>query len=116
MGYSDTEERPNILHKGSDDYLFDKYLTHGGQNKTGITDPNKRRQAERVWRAFKSVCGGKKLINCTRDDGRAVVAYLEAQPGRNGGPAKSETVKRAMVYLTAAVNFMIAEGACRIRS
>jgi integrase len=95
--------------KSSDDELFDKYLNHGGANKTGVA-PDKRRQALRMWQTFKQVCGGKRLKDCTRDDGRKVVAYLEQQPGRGGAPAKSGTVARNMVWLVAAVNFAIAEG------
>ena len=102
-------EAPGPATKGTDDELFDKYLQHGGANKTGVA-PEKRRQALRMWQTFKSVCGGKRLRDCTRDDGRAVVRYLEQQPGRGGAPAKSATVARNMVWLVAAVNFAIAEG------
>lgn len=44
----------------------------------------------------------KPIAKCSRDDGRAIVAYLEAN-----GCAKSATLRRRMVPLIATVNLAI---------
>jgi integrase len=51
----------------------------------------------------------KPLRECTRDDGRAIVVYLEDQADDND-PPKSATFRRRMVPLVAAVNLAIDEG------
>ena len=49
----------------------------------------------------------KPLKQCTRDDGRAIIAHLEEQAG---GEIKSATLRRRMVPLIATVNLAIDEG------
>src|SRR6202043_1812290 len=64
------------------------------------------RQAREIWTTFRTVVN-KPLRSCTRDDGRAIVAYLEDQAG---GEIKTATLRRRMVPLVATVNLAINEG------
>ena len=78
-----------------DDGLIETYLKHSG-NAPGTT--------HETWRLFKALCPGVKLKDATRDDGRKLVAHLQAQG------LKSATIRRRLVPLKAAVNFAIKEG------
>jgi len=86
--------------KGSDDDLLETYIA---DNKiTGLRE----RQARDIWHIFRTVVN-KPLKQCTRDDGRAIVAHLEDQAG---GEIKSATLRRRMVPLVATINLAIDEG------
>lgn len=86
----------------SDDAIFETYLKHAGV--TGYRE----REAQDMWDTFKSVVG-KPLRECTRDDGRAIVAHMIDQ-GEDDEPLKSATLRRKLVPLVAAVNLAIDEG------
>ena len=91
-------QRP--LLKNADDALLETYIKHNGI--TGLPE----KQARDIWHVFKTVVN-KPLRSCTREDGRAIVAYLEDQAG---GEIKSATLRRRMVPLVATVNLAIDEG------
>ena len=84
--------------KGGDDDLLETYIKHNGL--TGLPE----RQARSIWYTFKTVVN-KPLKQCTRDDGRAIIAHLEKD-----GEVKSATLRRRMVPLIATVNLAIDEG------
>ena len=93
-------ERPTVAVKNSDDALLETYLKHNG------IDGLREKQARDIWHVFKSVVN-KPIKECTRDDGRAIIAHLEEQAG---GEIKSATLRRRMVPLVATVNLAIDEG------
>ena len=93
-------ERPAVAVKNSDDALLETYLKHNG------IDGLREKQARDIWHVFKSVVN-KPIKECTRDDGRAIIAHLEEQAG---GEIKSATLRRRMVPLVATVNLAIDEG------
>jgi len=97
----DEAKRPTLPTKNGDDALLETYLTQNAI--TGYRE----KEARDLWHTFKTVVG-KPLRTCTRDDGRALVAYLEDQAGDE--PLKSATLRRKMVPLVAAVNLAIDEG------
>jgi len=97
----DDAKRPTPAVKNGDDALLETYLAHKGI--TGYRE----REARDMWHIFKTVVG-KPLRDCTRDDGRAIVAYLEDQAD-DDEPLKSATLRRRMVPLVAAVNLAIEE-------
>ena len=78
--------------------MLETYLKHNG------IDGLRERQARAIWHIFKTVVN-KPLKQCTRDDGRAIMAYLEKD-----GEVKSATLRRRMVPLIATVNLAIDEG------
>ena len=94
----DEAKRPTLPTKDSDDQLLETYIKHNG------IDGYREREARTMWHVFKTVVN-KPLRSCTRDDGRAIVAYLEDQ-----GEAKSATLRRKMVPLVALVGLAIKEG------
>lgn len=98
-------ERPNFVaaKSGPDDAILETYLTHNSITGT------RERQAREVWRIFRTVVG-KPLRECTREDGRAIVAYMVDEGEDNGREVKSATLRRRMVPLVAAVNLAIDEG------
>lgn len=98
-------ERPNFVaaKNGPDDHILETYLTHNGI--TGTPEC----QAREVWRIFRSVVA-KPLRDCTREDGRAIVAYMIDEAEDEGREVKSATLRRRMVPLVAAVNLAIDEG------
>ena len=98
--YDAAKARPTPAVKGTDDDLLETYLRHNGI--TGLPE----KQARDIWHIFRTVVN-KPLRSCTRDDGRAIVAYLEDQAG---GEIKSATLRRRMVPLIATVNLAIDEG------
>jgi integrase len=96
----DDAKRPTPPAKNADDALLETYIKHNGI--TGLPE----KQARDIWHVFKTVVN-KPLRSCTREDGRAIVAYLEDQAG---GEIKSATLRRRMVPLVATVNLAIDEG------
>jgi integrase len=92
------EPRPVLATKTSDDALLETYLQHNG------IDGLREKQARDIWHIFRTVVN-KPLRECTRDDGRAIIAHLEA-----GGEIKSATLHRRLVPLVATVNLAIKEG------
>jgi integrase len=96
----DDAKRPTLPVKNGDDQLLETYIKHNGID--GLSE----RQARDIWHIFRTVVN-KPLKQCTRDDGRAIVAYLEDQAG---GEIKSATLRRRMVPLIATVNLAIDEG------
>ena len=80
--------------------MLETYLKHNG------IDGLREKQARDIWHVFKSVVN-KPIKECTRDDGRAIIAHLEEQAG---GEIKSATLRRRMVPLVATVNLAIDEG------
>jgi len=88
--------------KDTDDDLLETYIAHNGLN--GLRE----RQARDIWHIFKTVVK-KPLKQCTRDDGRAIVAYMKSQADEDE-PPKSATLRRRMVPLAATVNLAIDEG------
>lgn len=98
-------ERPKFVavKASADDAILETYLKH--KNITGLRE----RQAREIWRIFKTVVA-KPLRECTRDDGRAIVAYLEDEADDDDESPKSATLRRRMVPLVAAVNLAIKEG------
>ncbi len=99
----DQIERPKVATKNGDDALFEAYLDHGARKGKGLED-YPRREAQAMWELFKSLAEGKALKDCTRDDGRKVVAHLEAQG------LKSASIRKKVKWLTSAINHAINEG------
>ena len=102
--YDAAKARPTPATKGSDDDLLETYIKHNGI--TGLPE----RQARDIWHVFKTVVN-KPLKQCTRDDGRAIVTYLEKQylEKHAGEEIKSATLRRRLVPLIATVNLAIDE-------
>ena len=96
--YDVAKMRPVLPTKGSDDDLLETYIKHNGIS--GLRE----KQARDIWHIFKTVVN-KPIAKCTRDDGRAIVAYLEKD-----GEVKSATLRRTLVPLVATVNLAIDEG------
>src|ERR1700675_401812 len=96
----DDARRPTPAVKNGDDALLETYIKHNG------IDGLRERQARDIWHIFRTVVK-KPLKQCTRDDGRAIIAHLEEQAG---GEIKSATLRRRMVPLVATVNLAIDEG------
>jgi integrase len=96
----DDAKRPTPPVKNGDDALLETYIKHNG------IDGLRERQARDIWHIFRTVVN-KPLKQCTRDDGRAIVAHLEDQAGEE---IKSATLRRRMVPLVATVNLAIDEG------
>jgi integrase len=97
-----------------DDVVLETYLTHSGiievkNGATIINDAIRERQAREVWRIFRTIVG-KPLRECTREDGRAIVAYMVDEAEADDREIKSATLRRRMVPLVAAVNLAIDEG------
>jgi integrase len=95
--------RPVVPTKNSDDAIFQTYLDHGGKKKTGLHG-HFRREAESVWALFKTLTGSKPLKDCTRDDGRKLVAHFQVEGLR------SATIQKKVTWLNAAINLAIKEG------
>lgn len=95
-------ERPKFIaaKSSADDALLETYV------KQKCLTGYREREAREIWRIFRTVVD-KPLRECTRDDGRAIVTYLEDQADE---PPKSATLRRRMVPLVATVNLAIADG------
>jgi integrase len=101
-------DRPVLVRKDADpdDALLELYIANGSVKKRVPLNPTRAKEARAIWATFKRVVEGKVLKDCTRDDGRKLVAHLEAeQPG-----IKSATLRRALVPLVSAVTLAINEG------
>jgi integrase len=101
-------DRPTLLRQDTDpdSAIIENYITNGSVKKRVPLNPTRAKEARAIWATFKHVVEGKALKDCTRDDGRKLVAHLEAAtPG-----IKSATVRRALVPLVSAVNRAIDEG------
>jgi site-specific recombinase XerC len=84
--------------KSGDDAFLETYLRHAGV--TGHFE----REARAVWAVFRTLTDGKRLADCDRDDGRALVAHYESLG------LKTATVQKKLMWLNAAVNLAIKEG------
>lgn len=62
------------------------------------------KEARDNWVQFKALVNGKLLKNCTRDDGRKLVAHLKKKGDKNA------TIIKKLNYLGAPVNYAIKEG------
>lgn len=93
-----------VVTKSGDDKILDAYLEH--RNVTGYP----RREAEATWAMFRTLTDGKPFRQCTRADGRALVAHYLAQKTKAGKPMKVASVHKRLTRLNGAVNFAIAEG------
>lgn len=95
-------ERPKLVavKASADDAILETYL------KQKCVTGYREHEAREMWRIFRTVVG-KPIRDCTREDGRAIVAYLEDEADE---PPKSATLRRRMVPLIAAVNLAIEEG------
>jgi integrase len=91
--------RPTLATKSADDDLIELYI----KKNNFAVGSQAERETRMVWETFKSLVG-KPLKDCTRDDGRKLVAHFEAQGD------KSATVKKKVGRVCAAVNLAIAEG------
>jgi integrase len=100
--YDAAKARPTPAVKSGDDQLLEAYIKD--KSITGLRE----KQARDIWHLFKTVVG-KPLRDCTRDDGRAIVAYMKDQAGEDE-PPKSATLRRRMVPLVATVNLAIKDG------
>lgn len=94
-GETPDEARPSRPIKNGDDELLETYIKHKGL--TGLPE----KQARDVWHLFKTKIS-KPLRQCTRDDGRALVAAF--------GDINAATAHRRMVPMVSLVNLAIAEG------
>jgi hypothetical protein len=95
-------ERPTVPTKNADDAILETYI------KDANLSASREREAREMWRIFRAVVD-KPLSQCGRDDGRAIIKYLEDQ-WDGDEPLKSATLRRRMVPLVAAVNLAIDEG------
>jgi integrase len=93
-----SDARPVVTTKSGDDAILEAYLQH--RRITGYIE----REARQVWALFKTLTNGKPLKDCTRDDGRLLVAHFEAHG------LKSATIEKKAAWPNAAVNFAIKEG------
>jgi hypothetical protein len=81
--------RPTLAAKNSDDAIFETYLKHA--NVTGYYE----REARAVWALYKQLIDNMPLKDASRDDGRKLVEYFEAQN------LKSATITKKVGWLTA---------------
>jgi hypothetical protein len=82
-------KRPTVAAKTSDDAIFETYLKHA--DITGHFE----REARTVWALYKQLTDSKPLKDATRDDGRKLVEYFEAQN------LKSATIQKKVGWLRA---------------
>jgi integrase len=101
--FGDPVSRLRASVKNSDDAILQTYLDHGGRKRTGVHG-HFRNEAQNTWAIFRRLTDNKPLKNCTRDDGRKLVAYFQ-----NEG-LKSATIAKKVAWLCAAVNLAIGEG------
>lgn len=93
--------RRTVAGKNDDDQVIETYITHKKLN------PRIERDTRKVWALFKKLTNNKRLKDCTRADGRALVAYYESE---EGGALKRATIQKNIGWLTSAVNLAISEG------
>jgi integrase len=90
--------RPVLATKNSDDALFETYLKH--KNVAGYFE----REARSVWAIYKSLPDSKPLKDATREHGRALAQHFTDRG------LKSATVRKKVMWLSAAVNLAIGDG------
>jgi integrase len=90
--------RASLAVKNADDTIFETYLKHA--NVTGYYE----REARAVWALYKQLTDSKPLKDATREDGRKLVAYFDAQQ------VKSATTRKKVGWLVSAVNLAIKDG------
>lgn len=83
---------------GGDDAIIETYIAHANL-KEGYA-----REARHAWALYKTLTDSKPLKDATRDDGRKLVAHLDAQG------LKTATMQKKIGWLTAACNLAIDEG------
>ena len=98
-------DRPTLVttKSSADDAILETYI------KQNCITGYREKEAREMWRIFRTVVA-KPLRECTREDGRAIVAYLMDEAEDDGRRTKSATLRRRMVPLVAAVNLAIDEG------
>jgi integrase len=89
-------QRPKVPTKIADDAILETYIQHKGV--TGYYE----REARAVWASFRSLCD-KRLKDCSRDDGRLLVAHYQ------GRGLKAASIRKKLMWLNAAVNLAINE-------
>lgn len=94
---NEEEAKKTTAVKSDDDTILETYITHAGL--TGYIET----EARAVWALFKRLTANKPLKNCTRDDGRLLVQFYEAQG------LKSKTIEKKIAWPNAAVNFAVKE-------
>jgi integrase len=87
-------QRPKVPAKTADDAILEIYLKD--KNVTGYSE----REARAVWALFRSLCD-KPLKDCSRDDGRLLVAHYQAEG------LKAASIRRKLMWLNAVVNMAI---------
>lgn len=97
--------RPSLAVKNADDALIEDYIKHGLYNRGYVPGKQPERETRTMWALFQTITEGKALKDCTRDDGRKLLAKLQENPD-----AKSATIKKKIGRLCAAVNRAIKEG------
>jgi integrase len=88
----------NARSRNDDLTLLETWIKHRG------IKPYEQSKARHVYETFKELVNGKGFANCTREDGRKLVAHLQAQG------LKSATIQKHVGYLSAAVNIAIGDG------
>jgi hypothetical protein len=96
----DELNRPKLATRNGDDSLIEIYIAH--RNITGY----KAKECRDTWALYKALVG-KPLKEATREDGRKMVAHYQGQG------LKSRSIRKRLMWLTAAVNLAIDEGHLR---
>jgi integrase len=87
--------------KNGDDAMLETYLRHKNVHF------RIEREARDTFALFKTLTDNKPIKDCTRDDGRKLVAHFEAQG------LKRASIQKKVAWLNAACNFAIKEGTLR---
>jgi len=98
----DHEPRPTVTAKTGDDAVFQTYIDSGARKGRGL-DGYARKEAQAVWELFRTLTNGKPLKECTRDDGRLLVAHYTAEG------LSYPSMQKKIMWLSAMVEFSIAE-------
>jgi integrase len=98
----DKAARPVIATKTGDDMLLQTYIDSGARKGRGL-DGYARKEAQAVWDLFRSLTKAKALKDCTRDDGRLLVAHYTAEK------LSYPSMQKKTMWLSAMVEFSIAE-------
>jgi integrase len=96
------ENRPRASRKTGDDVLFQTYIDSGARKGRGL-DGYARKEAQAVWDLLRTLTNGKALKECTRDDGRLLVAHYTAEG------LSYPSMQKKIMWLSAMVEFSIAE-------
>jgi integrase len=90
--------RRSVARRDNDTVILETWIKH--RNITAYEES----KARHVYATFKELVRGKRFLNCTREDGRKLVAHLQALG------LKSATIQKHVGYLNAAVNIAIDDG------